>query len=85
MDHEGDVDEPTRSVVVGESDTESLNGGASSASATDEVPDIPEPGMAFEDVRVNSREIRGTSKSCFHEGPCWSAGSTISRRVVGMF
>ena len=33
MDDEGDVDEPTRS-VVGESDTESLNGGASSASAT---------------------------------------------------
>ena len=57
MDDEGDINEPTRS-VVGESDTESLNGGASSASAAEEVLDIPEPDMAFEDVRVHSREIR---------------------------
>ena len=57
MDDEGDVDEPL-CFVVGESDTESLNGGASSASGTEEVPAIPEPGMAFEDVRLNSCEIR---------------------------
>ena len=41
-----------------ESGTESINGGASSARAAEEVLDVPEPSMAFEDVFVNGREIR---------------------------
>ena len=137
--------------MVGESDTESINGGASSASAIEEVPDVPKLSMTFEDVRVKSREIRDAfaaldavdevvfsrraivmktvphflrgafrsairiameeatqhkrvdtnvvgNSSCFFPERCctddrgkgtsrrtnWSAGSTISRRVVGM-
>ena len=51
------------------------------ASATEEVPDIPEPCMAFEDVRVNSREIRRRFR--YHWMP-WTSKSCFSRRAVLM-
>ena len=56
MESDGVADHPNPD-DVGVSDTESV-GGASSASASEEAPDIVEPRLVLRDVRENSREMR---------------------------